>query len=407
MVSPFAPETIPSLPPVAGVTMATGHSGMRYEGRNDVLLMNFSDNTQVAGVFTKSSMPGIPVEWDKSILSKGTAKGLVVNAGISNVFTGTKGQEVVKETVDTAAELLGCTANEIFVSSTGTIGDVPDKEKLTAILPALKNSLDEASWTDAALTITTTDTFPKLVGTTVTVDGKEITINGFAKGSGMVAPDMATMLVYFFTDANIPAKVLQKLVTEMTNCSFNAITVDSDMSTSDTLLMFATGKAGNKAPASENDPMLDGFKDAMKKLFIDLAQQVVKDGEGISKFMTVEVRGAKSDDSAKKIALAIANSPLVKTAVSGEDPNWGRIVMAIGKSAEPANRDKTSITIGNILIAEDGALHPDYEENVAAEYMTGENIHIIVNVGVGDGKATIWSSDLTHEYITINADYRS
>ncbi|WP_340150993.1 bifunctional glutamate N-acetyltransferase/amino-acid acetyltransferase ArgJ [uncultured Sneathiella sp.] len=405
--SPLAPAAFPAFPEIKGVRFATGNSGMRYKGRDDVMLAEFSDKTTVAGVFTKNAMPGAPVDWDRDILPSGTARGLVVNAGIANVFTGSAGRKAVEDTAAAAADLLSTAPEQIYIASTGVIGEPLPTEKITNILPRLAGDLSPTAGEAAAKTIMTTDTFAKGAVAKATIGGKEVSLAGFAKGSGMIAPDMATMLAFLFTDAAIPADILQALLQEANEKSFNCVTVDSDTSTSDTVLLFATGAAGNEAPTQSTDPTLDDFKRALLEIMKDLAQQVARDGEGASKFITVKVSGATSDASAKVIALAIANSPLVKTAIAGEDANWGRVVMAVGKSGEKADRDKMSLRMGGILIAESGARSPSYREADIIPHMQGKEILIEVDVAIGSGSAFAWTCDLTHGYIEINADYRS
>ncbi|MEX0582930.1 MAG: bifunctional glutamate N-acetyltransferase/amino-acid acetyltransferase ArgJ [Sneathiella sp.] len=406
-LSPLAPAAFPDFPEIAGVRFASGNSGMRYKGRDDVMLAEFSDKTTIAGVFTKNSMPGAPVDWDREILPKGIARGLVVNAGIANVFTGAAGRKTVEETAEAAAQLLNARPEHIYIASTGVIGDPVPTEKITNLLPRLAEDLSSAGGKAAANTILTTDTFAKGAVSRAKIGDKEITFAGFAKGSGMIAPDMATMLAFLFTDAAIPADILQKLLQEANKKSFNCVTVDSDTSTSDTVLLFATGLAENDSPKQTADPLLEDFKRALLEIMTDLAQQVARDGEGASKFITVKVSGAASDASAKTIALAIANSPLVKTAIAGEDANWGRIVMAVGKSGEKADRDKMSLRIGGILVAENGTRAASYREADVMPHMQDKEILIEVDVAIGSGSAFAWTCDLTHGYIEINADYRS
>ncbi len=405
--SPLAPENFPQMPAIKGVRFATTNSGMRYKGRDDLLLAVMDKSTTVAGVFTKNSMPGAPVDWGRKILPGGSARGLVVNAGIANVFTGKAGMETVEKTALAAAQAIDCSAEEIYVASTGVIGDAIPNDKITNAIPGLYNQLTEDGIEKAAHAILTTDTFPKGAHAKCSLNGTEVTIAGFAKGSGMIAPDMATMLAFLFTDAAIPSDILQKLVSAENEKSFNCVTVDSDTSTSDTVLFFATQAAGNKVPSSIEDPELEAFRLALRQVMQDLAQQVAKDGEGASKFITVSVTGAETDKSAKTIALAIANSPLVKTAIAGEDANWGRIIMAVGKSGEKANRDALAISVCGIDIAKNGSKLATYKESDVVPHMKGDNITIDVDVGVGSGSAFAWTCDLTHGYIDINADYRS
>ncbi len=405
--SPLAPDHFPSLPKVAGVRFATTNSGMRYKGRDDLLLAVMEDGTSAAAVFTKNSMPGAPVDWGRKILPTGSARALVVNAGIANVFTGQAGIDTVEQTAAATADLLGCKPEEVYLASTGVIGEPVPTAKITNALPDLLKELSEDAQEAAAQAILTTDTFPKGATATCELNGKTVTISGFAKGSGMIAPDMATMLAFIFTDANIPSTILQALLSSLNEKSFNCVTVDSDTSTSDSVMLFATGAAGNETPTDANDAALASFKGALLNLMQDLAQQIAKDGEGASKFITVKVGGAENDASAKTIALAIANSPLVKTAIAGEDANWGRIVMAVGKSGEKASRDKLFINICGVTIAENGAPSQHYSEDQVGPLMKGKDIPIHVDVGVGGGSAYAWTCDLTHGYIDINADYRS
>ncbi|WP_196260630.1 bifunctional glutamate N-acetyltransferase/amino-acid acetyltransferase ArgJ [Pelagibacterium limicola] len=406
-VSPLAPKTYPEIAPVEGVRFATAEAGIRYKGRTDVLLAVFDPGTTVAGVLTRSLCPSAAVDWCRANLSGGAARALVVNSGNANAFTGTKGRESVKLTAEIAARAVGCAESEIFLASTGVIGEPLDASKFEGVLERLAGELADAPWMGPAKAIMTTDTFPKLVGKSVAIDGVEIVIAGIAKGSGMIAPDMATMLSFVFTDAPVAAPVLQALVARHTQTSFNAITVDSDTSTSDTLLAFATGKAGIAPIVSLEDPRADVFGDALRAVLFELAMQVVRDGEGATKFVKVNVTGAVSDESARRIAKAIADSPLVKTAIAGEDANWGRLVMAVGKAGEPADRDRLMIAFGENVLAREGERVPDYSEAAASAYMKGEEIEISVDIGLGGGKSTVYTCDLTHGYIDINGSYRS
>ncbi|MCR9212968.1 MAG: bifunctional glutamate N-acetyltransferase/amino-acid acetyltransferase ArgJ [Proteobacteria bacterium] len=406
-ISPLAPAAFPDLPVVKGVQFSTGCTGMKYQGRDDLMLAVFSENTTAAGVFTKNAMPGAPVDWGREIRPRGIARALVVNAGIANVFTGAAGRQTVTETAAAAARLIGAVPEDIHIASTGVIGDPVPTKMITDLLPKLNETLSAEAGRQASEAILTTDTFAKGASARCKIGSREITIAGFAKGSGMIAPDMATMLAFLFTDAAIPAPVLQDVLSEANEKTFNCVTVDSDTSTSDTVLLFATGEADNNAVTASDNPTLSDFKEALHKVMADLAQQVARDGEGASKFITVKVSGASSDSSAKTIALAIANSPLVKTAIAGEDANWGRVIMAVGKSGEPADRDAMSLKIGGILIAEIGQRSPDYKEEDVMPHMKGSDINIEVDVGVGNGQAFAWTCDLTHGYIEINADYRS
>ncbi|HWJ87135.1 MAG TPA: bifunctional glutamate N-acetyltransferase/amino-acid acetyltransferase ArgJ [Pelagibacterium sp.] len=406
-ISPLAPKTHAVPPAIAGVRFATAEAGIRYKGRTDVLLAVFDPGTTVAGVLTRSLCPSAAIDWCRANLPGGTARALVVNSGNANAFTGLKGKQSVELTAQIAARAVGCAPSEIFLASTGVIGEPLDATKFDGVLEGLAGTLVAEPWIDPARAIMTTDTFPKLAEATVEIDGVAISIAGIAKGSGMIAPDMATMLSFVFTDAPIAAPVLQALVARHNQTSFNAITVDSDTSTSDTLLAFATGKAAIAPIDSLSDPRAETFGDALKTVLFDLAMQVVRDGEGASKFVTVTVTGAQSDDSAAKIARAIADSPLVKTAIAGEDANWGRVVMAVGKAGQPADRDRLTIAFGDIVVARNGERAPDYSEDAASAYMKGDELTLKVDIGLGDGKATLYTCDLTHGYIDINGSYRS
>lgn len=363
--------------------------------------MAFDEGTTVAGVFTTSKTASAPVERCKLHNKGGVARGLLVNSGNSNAFTGAIGEQAVNQTLAATAKLLGCESEELFVASTGVIGEPLPYDRILEALPNIHAQLAEDDWEGAAQAIMTTDTFPKAATRKAMIGGVEVTINGIAKGSGMIAPDMATMLGFIATDAEIPAPQLQQMLSEFTQTTFNAITVDSDTSTSDTVLLFATGKAGNKAGDYAE------FRTALYSLMLDLSLQIVKDGEGAQKFVTIEVSGADSDAAAKKVAMAIANSPLIKTAIAGEDPNWGRVVMAVGKSGERADRDLLKIWFGETLVAEKGMVNPEYREAVVAQYMKGKEILIRVDLGLGNGRFTAYTCDFTEGYIKINADYRS
>ena len=406
-ISPLAPAGFPEMPAVAGVRLAAGACGLRYQGRDDVLLAELASGTTAAGVLTRSLTASAPVEWCRKALGGGSARALVVNAGNANAFTGRAGAESVERTVEAAADLFPCRPSTVFVASTGVIGETLPEARITEALPALHAALDADAWEAAARAIMTTDTFAKGATRSAAIGGTPVTINGIAKGSGMIAPDMATMLAFFFTDAAIPADVLQTLLGKAADRSFNCITVDGDTSTSDTVLLFATGQAANPSVSAAGDGRLRGFRRALDEIMTDLAQQVVRDGEGASKFVTVTVSGAASRAAARRIALSIANSPLVKTAIAGEDANWGRIVMAVGKAGEKADRDRLSIAIGGIPVAEDGVAVHDFDEAPVARHMKEQEIGIAVDVGVGNGRATVWTCDLTHGYVDINADYRS
>lgn len=405
--SPLAPAQHPVLPPIAGARLAALACGIRYKERKDLCLFAFEPGATVAGVFTKSLTAGAPVEWCKAALKGKSARAFLVNSGNSNAFTGRVGRKATKISAAAAAKLLGCRSAEVFVASTGVIGEPLPYERIVGAIPDLIGSLAADAWQGAAEAIMTTDTFPKLATRTARIGDTDVTINGIAKGSGMIAPDMATMLAFCATDAAIPAPILQKLLADGTEKSFNCITVDSDTSTSDTLLLAATGKAGNRRPKSPGDPLLRGFKAALDDLLLDLALQVIRDGEGATKFVEIAVSGAANAGAARRIGLAIANSPLVKTAIAGQDANWGRIVAAIGKSGERADRDRLQVRIGGVLVAKYGGRVPDYDEGPVAAHMKGQEIRIEVEMGLGKGRATVWTCDLTHGYIDINGSYRS
>lgn len=407
--SPFAPSQPAILPPLAGIRLAAAEAGIRYKGRKDVLLAVFPEKTQVAGVLTRSKTASAPVEWCRKRLVSGKARALVVNSGNANAFTGMRGEQIVETTARLAADAVGCVPEEVFLASTGVIGEPIPEGKFDAVMNVLEGEATEDNYADAASTIMTTDTYPKLASRQVKIGGVEVTLNGIAKGSGMIAPDMATMLAFIFTNAAIAAPVLQTLLSQHVDSTFNSITVDSDTSTSDTLLVFASGTAMPDGWIDNaGDERLEDFSRALHEVMHDLALQIVKDGEGISKLMTVQVEGAENDAAAKRIALAIANSPLVKTAVAGEDANWGRVVMAVGKSGEAANRDRLSIWFGDLLLAREGGRAPDYSEAAASAYMRSDEIVIRANVGTGgSGSAVVWGCDLTHSYIDINGSYRS
>ena len=407
-VSPLAPKVFPKLPPVAGVRLSTLAAGERYRRRADLTLAELAPGTAVAGVLTQNVLPGAPIDWCRKYLPRGKARALIVNAGNANVFTGRDGALAVAETAAAVAERVGCARNDVFVASTGVIGETLRIERIVKAVPRLYSGLAADNWRQAADAIRTTDTFSKASTAGCEIDGVPVRINGIAKGSGMIAPDMATMLSFVFTDAKLPATVLRPLLKQAADRTFNAITVDSDTSTSDTLLLFATGK-GPRHPRIEaaGDRRLRGFRAALEQVLRDLAQQVVRDGEGATKFIEVRVTGAASVRAAKRIARTVADSPLVKTAIAGEDANWGRVVMAVGKAGERADRDRLAIRIGGVLIADRGHLHPDYREAQVTGHMKGEEILIEIDVGVGRGRAAVWTCDLTHGYIDINADYRS
>jgi glutamate N-acetyltransferase/amino-acid N-acetyltransferase len=400
--SPLAPARFPDLPSIGGVRFASHAAGVRYKGRTDVMLALMDDAT-VAGTFTRSATRSAPVRdgQRKLPLSERGPAAFLVNSGNSNAFTGHMGEEAVQGICTAAAQALDLPEERIFTSSTGVIGEPLPWQRIADAIPALQASLDPAGIEAAARAIMTTDTFPKGASAEVSLPGGTVRIAGIAKGSGMIAPDMATMLVYVFTDARVGREELQEIVSSATDRTFNRITVDSDTSTSDTLLMAATGASGVDASGQPE------FVAAVERVFLDLAQQVVRDGEGATKFVEVRVTGAASETDAHRVAMAIANSPLVKTAIAGEDANWGRIVMAVGKSGAEADRDRLSIRFGDITVARDGFRSPDYSEDAASAYMKQQELVIGVDLGLGQGAATVWTCDLTHGYIDINADYRS
>ncbi|MCX8281586.1 bifunctional glutamate N-acetyltransferase/amino-acid acetyltransferase ArgJ [Phyllobacterium sp. 0TCS1.6C] len=409
-VSPLAPRHVPAMPEIQGLRIATAEAGIKYKNRTDVMMLVFDRPAAVAGVFTRSKCPSAAVDFCRSSLAGGVARAVVVNSGNANAFTGRKGRESTDLTAAAAAEAVGCKASEVFLASTGVIGEPLDAAKFSHLLGGLAKQAVPGRWQEAAEAIMTTDTFPKVATETVLIGGVPVTINGIAKGAGMIAPDMATMLSFVATDAPIAADVLQKLLSSAVGGSFNSVTVDSDTSTSDTLLLFATGAAAERGAApidSAADRRLKPFARALERVLKNLALQVVRDGEGARKMLEITVTGATSAKSAKRIALSIANSPLVKTAAAGEDANWGRVVMAVGKAGEPADRDRLAIWFGDIRVAREGERDPDYSESAASSYMKNEDIRIRVDLGLGKGKATVWTCDLTKEYVAINGDYRS
>ncbi len=392
---------MPELPPVAGVRLAAGAAGIRYQGRTDLFLAEFAPGTAVAGVFTRNRCPGAPVDWCRAALAGGTARALVVNAGNANVFTGAAGHEATQATADAAASLVGCTPTEVFLASTGVIGQPLPYERITTALPGLHERLSSGGLAEAARGMMTTDTFPKAATRTISMGGVPVRITGIAKGSGMIAPDMATMLCFVFTDAVMPAGHLQWMLARYVDNTFNCTTVDADTSTSDTVLLFATGQAGNSPlPSAE-------FMVALESVLLDLALMVVRDGEGAQKLVRIDVTGAVDHASARRVALAVANSPLVKTAIAGEDANWGRIVMAVGRAGEPAERDLLSIAIGGTWMARNGTVVEGYDETPVVAHMRGREIDIAIDLGLGDGAGRAWTCDLTHGYIDINGSYRS
>jgi len=409
-VSPLAPTGgFPDIPPIDGVTFATVAAGVRYAGRTDVMLASLCPGTTMAGVFTRSATRAAPVLDCQEKIGKPHDQGaaIVVNSGNANAFTGASGRTAVARIATATANVLGIPAERVFTSSTGVIGEPLPHDRITAVLAGLTGALSASAIDDAARAIMTTDTFPKGATATIDLGGHPVTIAGIAKGSGMIAPDMATMLSYMFTDALVAQEDLQAMLTRAAASSFNAITVDSDTSTSDTLLLAATGRSGVPISPDADNADTRAFETALHRVALDLAQQVVRDGEGATKFIEVRVSGGTTDPDARRAALAIANSPLVKTAVAGEDPNWGRIVMAVGKSGAQADRDRLCISFGDVLVAENGWVSPGYSEPAAAAYMKNSELIIAVDLGLGTGAATVWTCDLTHGYIRINADYRS
>ncbi|MEP4052620.1 MAG: bifunctional glutamate N-acetyltransferase/amino-acid acetyltransferase ArgJ [Litorimonas sp.] len=406
-ISPFAPAQFPTLPPLAGFEMATAEAGVKYKGRTDLWVLRGQPGTEIAGVFTQNACPGAPVDWSRKALENKTdgPRLVIVNSGTANVFAGQAGRDAVKETAKGAAEFFGTDQETVQLASTGVIGVALEASKL--VDQFLNMKLDADGWEAAARAIMTTDTHPKGATATAKIGDTTVTINGIAKGSGMIAPDMATMLAYVATDAKLSQSILQDLLNEQVGSTFNSITVDSDTSTSDTLLLMASGATDHVEIDHPHTPMLASFRKALHDVLFDLSQQIVKDGEGISKFVTIEVAGAVSNSSAHRVGMSVANSPLVKTAIAGEDANWGRIVMAVGKAGEPADRDTLSIWIGPHVLAEGGQPAASYKEEYGATYMKQSEIVIRLDLGLGDGQATVYTCDLTHSYIDINADYRS
>jgi glutamate N-acetyltransferase/amino-acid N-acetyltransferase len=409
-VSPLAPTRVPQLPAIDGVRLATAAAGIRYAGRTDVMLALLEPGTTVAGVFTRSKCPSAPVEWCRSRIKPGLARALVVNSGNANAFTGKNGRAATRLTADITAQTVRCKPAEVFLASTGVIGEPLDAQKFAGVMAGLAAAAHGEGWPDAARAIMTTDTFPKLATATARLGKTSVTINGFAKGAGMIAPDMGTMLAFVFTDAPIAAPALQALLRDGVTDTFNAVTIDGDTSTSDTLMVFAAGTAARRgAPriARASDPRLKGFRKAFVAVLADLAEQVARDGEGARKLVEVVVEGAVSKPSARRIALSIANSPLVKTAIAGEDANWGRVVMAVGKAGEPADRDRLSIWFGGIRVAHRGERDPAYDEAEVSAVMKKPQISLKVALGLGRGRDRVLTCDLTKEYVAINGDYRS
>ncbi|MES2035900.1 MAG: bifunctional glutamate N-acetyltransferase/amino-acid acetyltransferase ArgJ [Pseudomonadota bacterium] len=408
-VSPMA-RPLPNMPPIAGVQMAIGRAGFYKHDRPDLLLMRFAKGTSCAGVFTRHGIGSAPVDWCKKQLEASGGDGvqaLVVNAGCANSFTGKPGADAARRVAGAVAKRFDCRQRDVMLASTGVIGVVLDDGKITHRLPEIDAHLADDGWQDAARAIMTTDTFPKGASATAKIDGHTVRINGIAKGSGMIAPDMATMLAFVATDADIAPKVLQTLVSLYTRTTFNSVTVDGDRSTNDTLLLFATGLSSAPRISRAGDQRLADFREKLESVLLDLALQLVRDGEGATKFVKITVNGAESPLSARKIARTIAESPLVKTAFAGEDANWGRIAMAVGRADEPINRDKVRIMFGKLVAAQDGLVSPTYSEAKMSAYMKKQELEVTVEVGVGRGSATVWTCDLTKEYVAINGDYRS
>jgi glutamate N-acetyltransferase / amino-acid N-acetyltransferase len=403
--SPLA-KPFPQMPAIAGVTLRVARARYKDWDRCDLTFVELAEGTSVAGVFTQSACASSEVELGRAHVAQGRARALIVNAGNSNAFTGYRGREAVEQTMDQVAAHLDAPREQVFVSSTGVIGVPLPKDKARAGVAAALIA-EPCGWEDAATAIGTTDTFTKGAHASAMVGDRRVEIAGFIKGSGMIAPDMATMLGYIFSDAHVAPAFLQEVLSNANTATFSCITVDGDTSTSDTVMMFATGKADNARIENWDSPGADAFAAAVHDVCRNLAQLVVRDGEGAQKFITIRVTGAASDDSARRVGLAIANSPLVKTAIAGEDANWGRIVMAVGKAGEPADRDRLSIAFGGVWTARDGLPVDGYDEAPVAAHLKGEDIDILVDLGIGDGRASVWTCDLTHGYISINADYRS
>jgi glutamate N-acetyltransferase/amino-acid N-acetyltransferase len=406
-ISPLAPKTVPDMPEIAGIRLATAAAGIRYKDRTDVLLVVFDEGTSVGGVFTRSKCPSAPVEWCRARLKGARARALVVNSGNANAFTGKSGREACAFTAKVAAAAVGCKMSEVFLASTGVIGEPLPAQAFDGVMTKLEAEATASGYMDAAKAIMTTDTFAKVATARARIAGTDVTINGFAKGAGMIAPDMATMLSFIFTDAPIAAPVLQTLLREGVVDTFNAVTIDGDTSTSDTLLAFATGAARAPRIARANDPRLVPFRKTFNAVLANLSEQVARDGEGARKLLEIVVEGAVSKPSARRIAMSIANSPLVKTAIAGEDANWGRVVMAVGKAGEPADRDRLSIWFGGIRVAHKGARDPAYDEAEVSAVMKKPEITLKVALGLGKGRDRVLTCDLTKDYVAINGDYRS
>jgi glutamate N-acetyltransferase / amino-acid N-acetyltransferase len=406
-ISPLAPKTVPDMPEIGGVRLATAAAGIRYKDRTDVLLVVFDEGTSVAGVFTRSKCPSAPVEWCRARLKGARARALVVNSGNANAFTGKNGRDACAFTAKVAAAAVGCKMSEVFLASTGVIGEPLPAQAFDGVMTKLEAESTANGYMDAAKAIMTTDTFAKVATARARIAGTDVTISGFAKGAGMIAPDMATMLSFIFTDAPIAAPVLQTLLREGVVDTFNAVTIDGDTSTSDTLLAFATGAADAPRISRASDPRLVPFRKAFNAVLANLSEQVARDGEGARKLLEIVVEGAVSKPSARRIAMSIANSPLVKTAIAGEDANWGRVVMAVGKAGEPADRDRLSIWFGGIRVAHKGARDPAYDEAEVSAVMKQPEIALKVALGLGKGRDRVLTCDLTKDYVAINGDYRS
>jgi glutamate N-acetyltransferase/amino-acid N-acetyltransferase len=409
-ISPLAPKSYAVLPAIEGVRLETAAAGIKYKGRTDVLLMVFDQPAAVAGVFTSSKCPSAPVDFCRTNLGGGRARSLVVNSGNANAFTGQKGSAATALTAAAAADAVGCLQSEVFLASTGVIGEPLDATKIAGVLDGMAASASGERWLDAARAIMTTDTYPKVASRTADIDGVAVTLNGIAKGAGMIAPDMATMLSFIVSDADVEPAALQSMLDRHVGSTFNAVTVDSDTSTSDTLMVFATGAAARRGAgriSQANDRRARGFTKALADLMEDLAIQIVRDGEGARKQVEIQVTGAASPKAAGRIARSIANSPLVKTAIAGEDANWGRVVMAVGKAGEKAERDRLAIWFGDVRVAVNGERDSDYSEAAASEVMKRDEITIRVDLGIGSGKARVFTCDLTKAYVEINGDYRS
>jgi len=406
-VSPLAPTHWSILPPLKGVRLGCVEAGIKYKGRKDLTVIDFGEPTNIAGVFTKSMCPSAPVDWCKSILASGKVRCIIINSGNANAFTGAKGQEAVIQTTSAATKVFGYHPQEIYLASTGVIGEPMDASEFATFLEKAKSVANEDGWDEAAKAIMTTDTYHKGSTRQFSVENKTYNLNGIAKGSGMIAPDMATMLSFLVTDLPIASEVLQRELSKAIRKTFNSITVDSDTSTSDTVLLVSTNVTVKNLITDHKDKRLRNFRTCLAEVLHELAMLVIRDGEGASKHIEICVEGANTSRSAKIIALSIANSPLVKTAIAGQDANWGRIVMAVGKAGEPADRDLLSIWFGDVRVALNGQRDPGYSEGAVSLVMKNDFIPIKISLGIGNGKATVWTCDLTHQYIDINADYRS